>query len=433
MLKTLEINYDQLFIATLINRPDTLIDLKCSVVKEDFSQLLYYDLYSSVIDSMVVGKKPTFPDLKLAFKDDPVVLDVISKIEIIEPVSSLQDVYKILIEKAKCKRIKVLPKMILKSIDDNKPSDEILHYIEREVVHLRNKSEIEVKTVSDIEENVLKNIETKIQRARKGNYIVDLPSGFNMLDTITLGFQKKNLWLLGASTSDGKTQMAVQMSNSVMKSGNGVLYFMLEDDCENLIHRFWSLRTGIKLQSIKTGNINDMQFQRIRKEMENMKLEGTLLVEDTSFDIFEITNKIKFITMKYNIGLVVVDYLTLVTDTFLKAKNREQEISNVSKQLLRVAKECNVCVLSLAQLNTNPDERSKGMPIRMNDLRDSKAPGHDSSVTLFINFPDKYKSDDQGKFDKVNGELIVAKNRNGEAHKIIKLKNKPEICKFEEI
>lgn len=426
-----------IFLASLMRNPGAIVTFNKSVSVTDFRDVIYYDIYIEIINSFLAGKNATFADLRFKFRDDPVVLDVLKLIEGESVVvDDLNVVYQGMVESAQRDRLKQLALVTLQQCDEqNSITKDILDYVESQLISITLSSQMELGNLQQLKNEISNDLTDKVTKFRKSKNledIIELPTGFRELDYFTLGFQRGASWVLGAATSDGKTQLAVQFASNIMKLGKGVLYFTLEDAIPSLVQRFLSLYTGINLKKLRCGDLTDGQLNKATETLSQLATENNLFIDDITIDINDILLKTKFAKLKQkNLSLIIVDYISLATDKSQKFSTKEQEISTISKKLIHLAKTCNVAVLGLSQLNTSPDDRTKGLPIRMNDIRDSKAPGHDSSVTLFINYPNKYNKDTN--YSKKETELIVAKNRYGETNKIIYLENYPHLAKFIEV
>ena len=207
----------------------------------------------------------------------------------------------------------------------------------------------------------------------------------------TLGFQKSTTWILGGSTSDGKTQMAVQMCNAAILADNQVLFFMLEDDKRKLLTRFIALKSGVPIMKLMCGNITDAEYDKAKQASAQLKQADRLLIEDETFDINDIVTKTQFAKLKYpNLSFIIIDHINLITDKLIREGNREREIGMASKKLVALAKRLEISILILQQLNTNPDDRKKGLPVTTTDLRDCKSTTHDHSAPLLLPCPNKY-------------------------------------------
>lgn len=420
------------FLASIMPYPEKVALLDKEVTSLDFINPLYYDIYSTIMTNYLNNKKLPYPDLKFLYKDNLLALNIICDMESSEVITDLSKIYTKLINQSQKERLEFLSEKITNYCkEDELSADEIANKAQTELIRITKSSATKIKTLNDMESSFLNTLSERVSYYyNSGSIKIELPTGIKDLDSITSGLQKKNTWVLGAATSDGKTQLAVQISNSIIDNDHGVLYCLLEDAAENLISRFLSYRTGIKLFDIKCGKLNSSSLNRIREEYGILKQMNKLFIEDGMSKIDDLCQAVKFAKLKNKIiDVVVIDYIGQTTDS--GHGNREQEVAAVSSKLVNLAKEMDIAILVLSQVNTNPDNRGKGLPLRMNDIRDSKAVGHDCSVGLFIHLPDKYDVDKN--FSRKNVHLIIAKNRYGETHKIIKLKNKAEVARFEEI
>ncbi len=424
---------DLKFLSSLMKYPSLVGSLPKEVVPDDFDDQVYYDIYSAIMDFLVNNKTASYSDLKFKFRDNGLLLEIIAKMEQCDPLSDINDVYEQMGESYRRKTLYTLGEQISREVIVS-PTKDVIKNIEVALMSLVVKSGVRIKDTREIGNNFLQNLSYKVEQFSKHssiNDVIDMSTGIIELDLITMGIGKKNTWVIGGGTSDGKTQLAVQIANNVINSGKKVLYFMLEDSSENLLTRLVSLRTAIPISSLMTGNVNSKQLDKVKQTIEMLKQSGGLLVEEEVNNINEIVTLSQFAKLKNpELDLIIVDHINLIADTSSKIGNREQEIGMASKKLVSLAKKMDVAVMILQQLNTNPDSRSTGLPVTLNDLRDCKSTSHDSAVTVLINCPHKY--DEEFKFSKKFTQLIVAKNRYGEVNRFVNLTSKASIGKFEE-
>lgn len=425
------------FLITIIKNPEKIGNLEYQITEFTFRDPLFYQLYSKIVEFVMEKRIFTISDLKLAFHEDNIALKVIDEIYNTLPVTSLDEIYYKLLDLVQKDKIKELISKIKKSIPTTSSKDLLLE-IETAVMNISSQGDERIKDIVSVLNDFLPEMERKIEEFTKNDNIssvIKLPTGIRMLDEYTLGFNTKSVWFLGGATGDGKTQLAVQMANNIIKTHQTVLYFLLEDCTENLLMRLIALKTNIKIKNIMTGRLSAAQKKTVYQARDSILDEGKLLVEDEIFNINEIVSKIKYAKLKYpDLKLVVLDYIQLALDPSQTLNSREQEISSISKKLLLTAKKTDVAVLVLGQLNTQPDDRKGKMPIRLNDIRESKAPSHDASVVIFLHYPNKF--DDEAieqHTDKNIAHILLEKNRYGETNKIIELQNKADIAKFIEI
>ncbi len=424
---------DAQFLASLMADVNKLPMLDKEVSIDDFSDAIYYEIYLRVAEFFLDSKFPTYNDLKFKFKNDTLLIDIINKIEDEEVINDISIVYNELCENSRKLCLKNIGNYLYSQSSDKKLSSaDLISNIESKLLRMNINSSDRVQTTLDIEQAFMKEVQVRAKRFNEHKTIekvIDLPTGFRRIDELTLGFQRKNTWLIAASTSDGKTQLSVQMCNTLMSIGKKVGYFLLEDSVEQLLTRFISLNTSIPIMNIRIGNLTEKDLSNISKSI--AFLRNKLFVDDKTIDINEIVLRAKFLKLKHpDLDLIVMDYINLGMDRAERNQNREQEISSMSKKLLQLAKSCNIPVLVLQQLNTDPDKRGTGLPVTLNDLRESKAPGHDASIATLIHCPDKYNQ--AGKFSRKHTQVILGKNRYGEVNKIIDLTSYANIGKFVE-
>jgi len=424
------------FLSSFMNDLSALTSLDKMVSVDDFSDKIYYEIYLVIVDYLIDNKSPTYQDLKFKFKDDELVREII---ELIEQDTTAPDdlnlIYEELCEVSRKDKLKQIGEYLQhKSVMQDSKSNDLVRIAEAQLLQVTINHGINIDTVSSIEGEYLKDLKQKVERYNKYKSIegvIDLPTGYKTLDLHTLGLQLKNTWVLGGGTSDGKTQMAVQISNSVIGADAQVLYFMLEDDKKKLINRFIALRSNVPIMRLMAGSLKESEVDKAKQALTYLKQGDRLLIEDETFDINEILAKAHFAKLKYpGLKLVIIDHINLITDKSMREGNREREIGMSSKKLVAMAKKSDVAVLILQQVNTNPDERKSGLPVTVNDLRDCKSTSHDSAVTLMLHCPDKFN--EEAKFSKKHTQIVLAKNRYGQVNQIIDLVSHANVGRFVE-
>lgn len=254
--------------------------------------------------------------------------------------------------------------------------------------------------------------------------VLGVPSGFFDLDRLTAGFQKSDLIVLAARPSMGKTALALNISFNAANAKTPVAFFSLEMSKEQLVRRYFASEGRISTSRLRTGNMAGEEWARLLEAGGRM-LEAPIFISDnprpTSLEIRAQARRLK---ARYGIGLVVVDYLQLMRDP--KAKSREQEIARISGDLKAIAKELDVPVLALAQLNRDVEKRPNKRPV-LSDLRESGALEQDADVVMFIYRDEVYRKD---SLEKGVAEVRVAKQRNGPTG-LVKLAYLGEYTRFE--
>src|SRR5205809_767766 len=246
---------------------------------------------------------------------------------------------------------------------------------------------------------------------RRGT-IVGVPTGFADLDHLTGGLQNSDLIILAARPAVGKSSMALTMAhNTAVKHQRSVAVFSLEMSKEQLVQRLLSMDASIDQQRLRTGWIEEDEWDRIVYAMDTLS-EANIWIDDTaSISTMEMRSKARRLQAEHGVDLIIVDYLQLMQATIggRRNENRVQEISEISRSLKGLARELNVPILALAQLSRAVESRQSKVP-QLSDLRESGSIEQDSDVVMFIYREDVYNPETERKNI---ADIIVAKHRNG--------------------
>jgi replicative DNA helicase len=240
-----------------------------------------------------------------------------------------------------------------------------------------------------------------------------VPSGFIDLDKITNGFQPGALVIVGGRPGMGKTAFALNIAQNAASAKKRVAIFSLEMTSSQLAQRLISMESEISSHRLMSGRLTDSDWECL-PHVYNMLSELPIYIDDTSnISVMEIRAKCRRMSAKKEQGLdlVVVDYLQLMEDKSIES--REQQISSISRNLKSLAKDLNVPVIALSQLNRKTTDRPQKRP-QLSDLRESGAIEQDADLVIFVHREDYYKNDKDESVQKDGiAEIIVAKNRNG--------------------
>ncbi len=242
-------------------------------------------------------------------------------------------------------------------------------------------------------------------------------TGYKDLDNVLAGFQKSDLIVLAARPSMGKTALALNFAQNIaVKSEESVLMFSLEMSKEQLVDRLLASEAGVNSWNLRTGNLSDNDFEKIGYAM-GVLSEAKLFIDDTpGITVSELRTKARREAHKRPLGLIVVDYLQLMSGgaKFGGDGNRVQEISEISRGLKGVARELNVPVLALSQLSRSVESRSPQIP-QLSDLRESGSIEQDADVVAFIYREDYYNPESERPNIM---DLLIRKHRNGPTGKV---------------
>jgi replicative DNA helicase len=244
--------------------------------------------------------------------------------------------------------------------------------------------------------------------AHKGN-LTGVPTFFTELDRMTSGWQPSDLVIIAARPSMGKTALVLNMAqNAAVRANVPVAVFSLEMSKEQLVQRMLCSEAMVDQQRVRTGDLLDTDWPKLTRAVGPLS-DAPVFIDDTvGISLVELRSKARRLKMEHGLGLIVIDYLQLMT-LGRRAESRQQEVAAISRGLKGIARELSVPVIALSQLNRGVEQRQDKRPI-MSDLLESGAIEADADVISFI-YRDEYYNPESEK--KGIAELIIAKHRNG--------------------
>lgn len=265
------------------------------------------------------------------------------------------------------------------------------------------------------------------------NKLSGITSGFRSIDKFTGGFQKGELTILAARPGMGKTSFALELfANPIFQGAKG-LFFSLEMQNQKLFARMLSQTTGIVLNDIIRDGMQHYQILQLL-EKKSLFYNSNMFFDDTSgLRLDDLKSKARKIKRKHGLDILVIDYLQLINNK-QKGMVREQEISEISRELKGLAKELDVPVIALSQLGRDVEKRGGDKVPVLSDLRESGAIEQDADIVMFLHRPEYYeiKQDENGESTDGLAYLIFAKNRNGGLGKV-KLHFAKTLTKFSDL
>lgn len=273
----------------------------------------------------------------------------------------------------------------------------------------------------------------------KHSGVTGVPSGFPALDEKTGGFQKSDLIIIAGRPSQGKTAFALSVARNAAlhkEKPTPVAVFSLEMSEQQLIIRMLASEARVNAHELRTGRLHEEKWKNLSRNIGRLA-EAKIFIDDTpSLGILELRAKARRLKAEHNIGLIIIDYLQLVQGP-KNAESREREISMISRSLKALAKEINIPVMALSQLNRALETRGDKRPM-LSDLRESGAIEQDADVVIFIHRPETYdikeiKDDELGSIPSEGiAEIIIGKQRNGPTG-LVKLQFHKEYASFERL
>ena len=295
-------------------------------------------------------------------------------------------------------------------VTDGRETSELLENAERNVFKIAEQRQRGQGGFSTIKNLLAKAVDKIELLYEQDGEITGASTGFNDLDEKTSGLQPADLIIVAGRPSMGKTTIAMNMAENVaLKSGLPVAVFSMEMPGEALAMRMMSSLGRIDQHKVRTGKLDDDDWPRLTSAI-NLLAETKLFIDDTpALTPTEVRSRARRLTREHGqLGLIVLDYLQLMQSPS-SGDNRVQQISDISRGLKALAKELNVPVIALSQLNRNLEQRPNKRPV-MSDLRESGAIEQDADLILFVYRDEVYNEDSP---DKGIAEVIIGKQRNG--------------------
>ncbi len=292
---------------------------------------------------------------------------------------------------------------------ENREISELLDDAERQVFEISNQAHKGKHSYQPIE-TVLTNLAQKIDDlSQQDSPITGLETGFSDLDQLTAGLQNSDLIIVAGRPSMGKTSFAMNIAeHASIQQKKAVAIFSMEMPAEQLCLRMVSSIGRIDQHKLRTGKLHDDDWPRMSEAMGYLN-ETKLFIDDSAaLSPMELRARARRLTREADLGLIVIDYLQLMQVPGMR-ENRVNEISEISRSLKALAKEINVPVIALSQLNRGLEQRPNKRPV-MSDLRESGAIEQDADLIMFIYRDEVYNEDSP---DKGIAEIIVGKHRNG--------------------
>ena len=295
------------------------------------------------------------------------------------------------------------------------------------------------KNFDSIDSVLVKTIQRIEDMRHRNEDITGVPSGYTSLDKVTYGWQPTDLIILAARPAVGKTAFALNLARNAALSASKstpVAFFSLEMSAGQLVQRILAAESEIWLEKIARGKMEEHEMKQLYARGIQRLSQAPIFIDDTpALNIFELRAKCRRLKNKHNIGLIIIDYLQLMSGTNEnKGGNREQEISNISRNLKALSKELAVPIIALSQLSREVEKRKEGnkMP-QLSDLRESGAIEQDADLVMFLYRPEYYDitTNEMGENNRGETHVRIAKHRNGSLE-TIKLRALLHIQKFTE-
>ena len=404
---------EQSVLGAILVRPEVLDEVSDLLVADDFYKEAHGRIYKTMLD--------------LYGKNDPV--DLVTVCALLKERSQLEGVggavflaglseevgfavnapyyAKLVRQKAMLRRLLDATQEIagacLAPVDD---ADVFIDQAESKIFQIKESREIQAAySLDDLVPEEVSRIEKIFERKRE---ILGIPSGFVDMDRLTGGWQNGDLIILAARPSHGKTALSLNMAyHAARHSQVPTAFFSMEQPKEQLVQRLLASVGQINASRLRAARMESQEWERFYQVDDKLRGVPIHIIDKPALTSLEIRSQARRLKSKQGIGLVVVDYLQLARDP--KAKSREQEVGGISRSLKALAKELNLPVIALCQLNREVEKRPNRRPV-LSDLRESGSIELDADLVLFIYRDELYREDSK---DKGIAEVRLAKHRNG--------------------
>ena len=406
---------EKVILSSLLINPEAVELILHHLTVEAFYFKNHQELYKAIL--FLYQKKIPIDIVTLtSFLQDNGLLEKIGGLKIltelvnqIPNVIYLEDYIKLLQDKfLRRKLIQLGYQIINSSYITNIPLEDILKELETKLFNITNQTEnTKLLTSAELLSKVFLNLKDK---SLKEN-LPGLASGFENLDLMTQGFQKSDLIIIAGRPAMGKTAFCLNIVRSIIKTYQlPIVFFSLEMAKEQLMYRLLSNETEISNTNLRTGNITKQEWIKLSVAIKTFSSLPIFIDDTPNISIQSIRLNLKKILFEQTkIGLIIVDYLQLMQNSKLKAENRVQELSEITRNLKSIAREFNIPVIALSQLSRNVENRINKRP-QLSDLRESGSIEQDADLVLML-YRDNYYNFKKEQQDLA--EIIIAKHRNG--------------------
>ncbi|WP_209013975.1 MULTISPECIES: replicative DNA helicase [Clostridium] len=405
------IDAEQAIIGCIMSNADKLLEVELILLPEDF----YVDKHKKIYEVVISLFNRSIGTDLVTVLEEMRKKNLLDKCGGVTYVTELATSYfesiniktyaNIVKEKANRRRLIKASKSLLEGAYEAEDIKSVIDNTENDLYQISsNQNKNDFVPIDKAVEKAFINLE---KRFNNGGDLIGLSSGFQDLDKITCGLIKKDFVIIAARPSMGKTALALNIGQAASKDAS-VAIFSLEMSNDQLTDRLLSAKCLIEYLKVKTGQLNDKEFEDISIGANDL-MTRKLVLDDTTTLLSDIKAKCRKLKIQKGLDVVIIDYLQLIRTT-LKTSSREQEVSNISRELKALAKELDITMIALSQLSRAPEQRADHRPI-LSDLRESGSIEQDADVIHFLYRDEYYNKETE---DKNIAEVITAKNRNGQ-------------------
>ncbi|SES33886.1 replicative DNA helicase [Salisediminibacterium halotolerans] len=409
------IEAEQAVLGAVFLDPQALITSSERLVPEDFYRAAHQRIFTAMID-LHEKNEPVDLVTLTAELEDKETLDEIGGVGYLTdlanfvPTAANAGYYSRIVEEKSLLRrlIRTATNIAAEGYAGGEDVDLILNEAEKKILEVAQKKDggefVEIK-------DVLLDAFDKIEMLQyMDGEVTGIPTGFTELDRITAGFQRSDFIIVAARPSVGKTAFALNISQNIAtKTEENVAIFSLEMGSDQLVMRMLCAEGNIDAQKLRTGHLADEDWQKLTMAMGSLSKAGIYIDDTPGIKVKDVRSKCRKLKQERGLGMIMIDYLQLIAGDSRSGEGRQQEVSEISRELKGLARELDVPVIALSQLSRGVESRQDKRPM-MSDIRESGSIEQDADIVAFLYRDDYY---DQETEQKDIIEIIISKQRNG--------------------
>ena len=394
----------------------TLLNILDILSAEDFYRTAHQKIFKTIIDMSHKGEPIDLVTLANALKNNNQLDEIggavyLAKLMDTAPIPANAVEYaKIIRDNASLRRmISAASDISNRCFDNTETVDDVIDFAQSTIFDIAdNKSR---QSYYPLSQAIDANIDALVERRGNKALISGISTGFKKLDTLTSGLQGSDLIILAARPGMGKTALSLNLARNIAVDAEvPVVFFSLEMSKEQLSMRLLCSEARIDSSSVRSGFFSDDDWRKLTDAADILSEAPIFLDDSSELTSLDVKTKARRLKLEKNIGLIIIDYLQLMKARTISDR-RDLEISEMSRSLKSLAKELNIPIIALSQLNRRLEERSDKRP-QLSDLRESGALEQDADLVMFI-YRDEVYNKDENNPNKGNAEIIIAKHRNG--------------------
>jgi len=422
--------FERSILSSIVFEPSQFDELSVALNEDDFYLPAHKDIFKVMllllqkdqpIDEEFIKKEL----IKIKKFDEQVMLEILSA----NPISNTTAYVHEIKDKSLKRHLLTLTTEIKRvTVEEELPSEEVIDIVEKKLYEITQDNQ-----TSDFKDAPKMTFDTmeyiKEMRARGDTVLVGVDTGFAELNKMTTGFGKGDLVIIAARPAMGKTSFILNTVNSLIVQGKGVAFFSLEMPAEQLMLRLLSIQTSIPLQMLRTGNMENAQWSSLNGAIDKMNSAKLFVDDQGSININQLRSKMRKLKNQHpEIEIAVIDYLQIMQG--VGTQDRHLQVSEISRGLKMLARELEIPIVALSQLNRGVESRNDKRPM-LSDIRESGSIEQDADIILFVYRDDVYLYKEEKEREKAakaegkefvseyvekeeeDAEIIIGKQRNG--------------------